>query len=153
MKRTRITRALAVSMLALLGSSGRASVGGGAVDQAWRIRADIAARKLADPGLHGCDRALEQAFRQPRAEGNYEHRTYVLSIENGNDRMLLAYFYERGTFKSFSIAALPPGWIVLQKARSRTVTVRPAGFKCVFDLCTTDPLVDGACREDQALNP
>jgi hypothetical protein len=145
----RISRALFVSILALLAGSGHASVGGGAVDLAWRTRADLAARKLARPGLDGCDRAVQQAFRQPRAEGTYENRTYVLSIEKGNERMLLAYFYDRGTFKSFSIAALPPGWILLQKAGSKTVTVRPAGFKCVFDICTSNPLVDGACREDQ----
>jgi hypothetical protein len=141
---------LPCAIIALLANVGYASTtAGGPVERAWRARADLASRKLAQPGMDACDRAVEEAFRQPRTDTTDGHRTYLLSIGNGREQMLVAYFYEQDVFKTFSIGALPPGWVVLQNAGKKTVTVRPGGLKCVFDLCASDPLVEGACREDR----
>jgi hypothetical protein len=116
-----------------------------ALDKAWRARAERATKKLLQPGLDACDRAVELAFQKPKGAVT-SVRTYALEITVGKDTMLVGYHYDGQTLKDFSMFGVPPTWRVHQLTDSKTISVvlknEPG---CAFDLCSNDPFSDGPC--------
>jgi hypothetical protein len=121
-----------------------------AIGKAWRARAALAAKKLAGPGLDACDRGVEAAFQHPSEKVSGNQRSFLLTIEVGDQAMMVSYSYEGQRLDSFAIVALPARWFALQKADSKTLTVLLGSGKCALDLCTNDPLIDGPCVEKRA---
>ncbi len=118
-----------------------------AITKAWRTRAALAAKKLAAGGLDACDRAVELAFQRPMSKASGNNRMFLLSIEVGGETMQVGYSYDGPKPGTFVVGSLPPGWTVMQKAHSKTLSVFPGNEKCALDLCTSDPLVEGPCVE------
>jgi len=141
-----------LASIVILGAIVRpAAAGPDPVSAAWRARAELAAKRLAGPGLDACDRGVELAFQHPEEKVTGSRRAFFLSIEVDGNAMLVTYSYEMQRLEAFGVVALPPGWFALQKAGSKTLTVLLShGSKCALDLCTDDPTAGGPCAEKRA---
>lgn len=144
-----------LASIVILGAVVRPAAAGTAtpdpVSAAWRARAKLAAKKLAGPGLDACDRGVELAFQHPEEKVSGNRRDFILAIEVDGKTMLVTYSYETQRLEAFGILALPPGWLALQKAGSKTLTVLlSSASKCALDLCTDDPTAGGPCAEKRA---
>lgn len=135
----------ALAMVSLVLSDSAAA--GDEVDKAWKARAERAAKKLAQPGLDECDRAVEVAFQNAKVESK-GGRLYPLEIHIGTERLLVGYHYEGTKLKDFSLYGVPAKWMVHQPVASKTISVVLGdGPRCAFDLCSNDPFSDGPCAE------
>ena len=145
--------ALAIAAVSLVDADAKryrpAGQGSGPTARAWQARMERAKETLAKPGIDACQSAGEVGFQTATEDATQGRRVFFISLAVNDEAMVAAYFYEGERFSAFSIGALPPKWYAMQKRDSKTLTVNPAGVKCVFDLCTSDPLADGACPENQ----
>ena len=117
------------------------------VGNAWKARAEAAAKRLATPGLDKCDKGLELAFQEPNEVTSGKQRSFELLIEIGNEAMAASYTYAGPKLTSFALLALPPGWLAVQNTDSKTLNILVAASGCSFDLCTNDPFASGSCAE------
>jgi hypothetical protein len=117
------------------------------VGKVWKARAEAAAKRLASPGLDKCDKGVELSFKQYNEVTSGTKRSYELQIEIDRQEMVASYTYEGQRLTSFVLLALPPGWLAVQKADSKTLNILVEGANCSFDLCTHDPFTAGACPE------
>lgn len=118
------------------------------VDAAWKARAERAVKKLSDPKLDACDRAVEEAFRDAKQQGSGGTKSYGLVIRVGARHMLVAFEYEGAKLIDFAMFNVPEKWMIHQPADSKTVSVVLGdGPRCAFDLCANDPFSDGPCAE------
>jgi len=115
------------------------------VGNAWRSRAEAATKKLAKPGLDKCDKAVELAFQKPNEVNTGKLRSFELLIEIDNQSMVASYSYAGERLTSFVLILLPPDWLAVQKAESKTLNIIVEGSNCTFDLCTNDPFTTGPC--------
>ena len=119
------------------------------VGNAWRSRSEVATKKLATPGLDKCDKALELAFQHPNEVTSGKQRSFELLIEIDSQAMVASYSYVGQRLTSFVLIVLPPEWLAVQKAESKTLNILVEGSNCTFDLCTNDPFITGPCAERQ----
>lgn len=115
------------------------------VGDAWKSRSEAATKKLAKPGLDKCDKAVELAFQKPNEVNTGKLRSFELLIEIDNESMVASYSYAGQRLTSFVLILLPPDWIAVQKAESKTLNILVEGSNCTFDLCTNDPFTPGPC--------
>lgn len=115
------------------------------VGDAWRSRAEAATKKLAKPGLDKCDKAVELAFQKPNEVNTGKLRSFELLIEIDDQSMVASYSYAGSRLTSFVLILLPPDWLAVQKAESKTLNILVEGSNCTFDLCTNDPFTPGPC--------
>lgn len=142
-KQSAVTMACLVTILL---SQSPAQAGDPAPDlagKAWKARAEVAAKRLAAPGLDKCDRGLELAFQQPNEVTSGAQRSFELPIEIDKQTLVASYTYEGQRLTSFALLALPPGWLAVQKSGSTTLNILVTGSNCSFDLCTHDPFAAG----------
>lgn len=117
------------------------------VGNAWRTRAEVATKKLVAPGLDKCDKAVELAFQKPNVVTSGKQRNFELLIDIDGQAMVASYSYVGQQLTSFDLIILPPEWLAVQKAESKTLNILVAGSNCTFDLCTNDPFITGPCAE------
>lgn len=117
------------------------------IGNAWKSRAEAATKKLAAPGLDKCDKAVELAFQSPNVVTSGKQRNFELLIDIDNQAMVASYSYTGQQLTSFVLIVLPPEWLAVQKAESKTLNILVADSNCTFDLCTNDPFMSGACAE------
>jgi hypothetical protein len=117
------------------------------VGNAWRSRAEVATKKLAAPGLDKCDKAVELAFQHPNEVTSGKLRSFELLIEIDSESMVASYSYAGQKLTSFVLIVLPPDWLAVQKAESKTLNIVVEDSKCTFGLCTNDPFITGPCGE------
>ena len=115
------------------------------VGNAWRSRAEAATKKLAKPGLDKCDKAVELAFQNPNEVNTGRLRSFELLIEVDDQSMVASYSYAGQRLTSFVLILLPPDWLAVQKAESKTLNILVEDSNCTFDLCTNDPFTTGPC--------
>lgn len=120
------------------------------VGNAWRLRAEAATKKLDDPGLDECDKAIEHAFQHPKELISGNLRIFELKINIADQTMLATYSYEGQRLSAFGLVALPPQWLAVQKTESKTLSILVWSSNCAFDLCTNDPFMTGPCAEPLA---
>ena len=119
------------------------------VGKAWKTRTESAMKKLAAPGLDKCDKGLELAFQYPNEVTTGTQRSFELLIDIDGQAMVASYSYEGKRMSTFALLALPPGWLAVQKADSKTLNILVTGSNCSFDLCTNDPFTTGPCAEQR----
>lgn len=117
------------------------------VGKAWKIRAEAATKKLANPGLDKCDKGVELAFKFPNLVTSGKQRSFELKIEIDDLIMVASYSYVGQQLGSFALVALPPEWLAVLKPESKTLNILVSGSNCAFDLCTDDPFITGPCAE------
>ena len=142
-------RQWATAMLGMVLASSAAQAANGA-EASWKSRAELANRRLAAPALlDACDKALEQAFKKAKVDLADNGTLYSLEIVIDGATALVTYAYFRsGDLDSFAVVSLPPGWVVYQKTKSKTLRfIVPGSAKCAFDLCTDGPTAEGRCAE------
>ncbi len=115
------------------------------LDGAWKHRAQAARKKLSKPGLDACDGAVERGFEQFQMTRSKDERTYSLRIRINGQTMTASYVYRGARLGEFVVSALPPRWLAVQKANSKTLSVLVGDANCALDLCTNNPFSDGPC--------
>jgi len=117
------------------------------VGKAWISRAEAATKKLASPGLDKCDKGVEAAFQHSIESTSGKQRSFDLQIEIDGQTMVGYYSYAGQRLTAFVLVELPPGWLAVQNADSKTLNILVEGSNCTFDICTSDPFTTGPCTE------
>jgi hypothetical protein len=120
------------------------------VAAAWKSRAGAAAKKLAAPGLDKCDTGLERAFQESVETTSGKQRSFGLHVTIDGQTMVASYNYVGQRLNAFMLVELPPEWLAVQKAESKTLNILVQNSGCTFDLCTNDPFATGPCGEHPA---
>ena len=122
---------------------------GNQIADAWRQRAQVAAKKLTEPGLDACDRGLELAFQYPKEFMTSAWHRYGLAVQISNQTLYASYTYNSRGLASFELVSLPPGWIARQRVDSKTLSILVGAANCALDFCTNNPFASGACPGDK----
>jgi hypothetical protein len=142
-------RWLLVTILLLPLTHAVANTNGDPIANAWRQRAQVAAKKLAEPGLDACDRGIELAFQKAKESTTGTIRTYELLVQVSKQTLRAAYSYEGQKLSSFELISLPPNWFARQRVDSKTLSIIVGTANCAMDFCTDNPLVPGSCVGDK----
>jgi len=141
--KVRIGLATALVFFGALASTAASAAGD--LEASWQARAAAARERLGKPGLDACDKAYESAFAKPNRSAVGKHPAYELRFNIGKRQMMAVYEFDGQSLSAFLLVRLPPGWLAYQKAHSKTLSVLVPTSKCAFDICTSNPFVDGAC--------
>ena len=115
------------------------------IDKIWNERVKIADKILSKTGLDSCDRAIENAYKNVNLNRRNGNKVYELNIKINKKNMKVGFSYIGESLDSFLLFNIPQYLIVVQKSKSKTLTVLNQKQNCAFDICTNNPTLVGPC--------
>jgi len=151
MTRTNTRRPVAIILAVLLAplTDAAANFSSDQIANSWHQRAQVAAKRLSEPGLDACDSGREVAFQHPRAFVAGILRHYELSVQVSGQTLRVSYSYNGQNLASFELISLPLSWIARQRVDSKTLSILVGPANCALDFCTNDPFALGPCSGDK----